>query len=122
MRKKTLALFLTCVLAAGMLAGCGNKDDKKDAAPAENNTEVNVDDTAKKDDANVTPAPESTAAPEGNAAPDAQDADATPNPADGEAKDGTEPADTSKPADSNSASDAGEADGDQDQPSTDKAE
>ena len=28
MRKKTLALFLTCVLAAGMLAGCGNKDSK----------------------------------------------------------------------------------------------
>ena len=28
MRKKILALFLTCVLAAGMLAGCGNKDSK----------------------------------------------------------------------------------------------
>ena len=28
MRKKTLALFLTCVLAAGMLGGCGNKDSK----------------------------------------------------------------------------------------------
>lgn len=51
MRKKTLALFLTCVLAAGMLAGCGNKDSK-DNNQVENSqgTESAKDDQAAADE------------------------------------------------------------------------
>ena len=51
MRKKTLALFLTCVLAAGMLAGCGNKDSK-DNNQVENSqgTESAKDDQAGADE------------------------------------------------------------------------
>ena len=86
---RILVVTMMLVLSIGLLAGCGTKDDEKNAAPAGNNTEATTDDTAKKDDANVTPAPEDTANPEGTAAPDAQDADATPNPADGEAANGT---------------------------------
>ena len=51
MRKKTLALFLTCVLVAGMLAGCGNKDSK-DNNQVENSqgTESAKDDQAAADE------------------------------------------------------------------------
>ena len=51
MRKKTLALFLTCVLAAGMFAGCGNKDSK-DNNQVENSqgTESAKDDQAAADE------------------------------------------------------------------------
>ncbi len=51
MRKKTLALFLTCALAVGMLAGCGNKDTK-DNNQVENSqgTESAKDDQAAADE------------------------------------------------------------------------
>ena len=44
---RILVVAMMLVLSIGLLAGCGTKDDEKDATPAGNNTEANAEDTAK---------------------------------------------------------------------------